>query len=274
MLRIIIVLSFLIIATQAMAETKSRCDCSLKKRDTACQSAISMSRNLLTITSTSQMCSQVVWYAGSQPHVTIVTDGKKTEEWSGPSGLKMFVDSCQVCADKLSGNTDSGKCETSYTDNFGDSGIYKGDCNNGVPNGHGIVNYHKGDRFEGEFSNGKRNGQGKLVWANGGRYEGDFLNDERTGRGTYVWADGDQYEGEWFNGAITGKGKLIWANGGQYEGDFLNDEITGKGKKVWANGDRYEGDFLNGKRNGKGSYWNASTGVIYTGEWRDDMERN
>ena len=41
----------------------------------------------------------VTWYANGEPKITIVTDGKETEEWLGSSSPSLEIGSCDVCED-------------------------------------------------------------------------------------------------------------------------------------------------------------------------------
>ena len=58
---------------------------------------------------------------------------------------------------------------------FGDkqtNPIYKGQVENGKPNGQGTYTYSNGDKYVGEFKDGKENGQGTYTWSNGEKYVG------------------------------------------------------------------------------------------------------
>jgi len=86
---------------------------------------------------------------------------------------------------------------------FGDKDIhpqYKGDVENGKPNGLGvIINTNKG-KYVGEWKDGKKQGQGTFTYGKGKwegeKYEGEFKDGYRHGQGTYTWSDGDKYVGE------------------------------------------------------------------------------
>ena len=66
--------------------------------------------------------------------------------------------------------------------------IYKGDVENGKPNGLGVITFLDGSKFVGEYKDGEKNGQG-----------------------TYTWSDGDKEVGEW-------KKNELW-NGTMYDKD-------------------------------------------------------
>jgi hypothetical protein len=56
---------------------------------------------------------------------------------------------------------------------FGENGThpkYKGDVENGKPNGLGIVTHTDGSKYVGEWKNGGINGQGTFTWYDGGKY--------------------------------------------------------------------------------------------------------
>ncbi len=62
---------------------------------------------------------------------------------------------------------------------FGDKGThpkYKGNVENGVPNGLGYLIYPYGSRYLGSWKNGKMNGQGTFTYPNGEKYFGEWKN--------------------------------------------------------------------------------------------------
>ena len=55
--------------------------------------------------------------------------------------------------------------------------VYKGEVENGVPNGLGIMTDNFGGRYVGEWKNGKRNGQGTSTTSSiGYKYVGEWKN--------------------------------------------------------------------------------------------------
>ena len=60
---------------------------------------------------------------------------------------------------------------------FGEKDIhpqYKGDVENGKPNGLGVITFLDGSKFLGEFKDGEKNGQGTFTFSWGGKYEGEY----------------------------------------------------------------------------------------------------
>lgn len=76
------------------------------------------------------------------------------------------------------------------------SGVYNGDCKNGLAHGKGIA---KGvDTYVGRFKKGMPNGQGKYTWENGDYYDGNWKKGKRNGKGImYQNTDGKKVLGLW-----------------------------------------------------------------------------
>jgi len=75
---------------------------------------------------------------------------------------------------------------------FGDKDIhpqYKGDVENGKPNGLGVLISTNGWKYFGEWKDGKFHGQGTYTWTNGQKYEGEF-KDGKKWNGTVYDNDG------------------------------------------------------------------------------------
>ena len=67
---------------------------------------------------------------------------------------------------------------------FGDKethSVYKGDVENGEPNGQGTFTTKNGDKYVGEWKNGKKQGLGIYNWNNGQKYVGEWKNGEKDG---------------------------------------------------------------------------------------------
>ena len=78
------------------------------------------------------------------------------------------------------------------------SGIYQGDCKNGLAHGKGIALGI--DKYEGRFKEGLPNGKGKYTWANGDYFEGNWKAGLKNGKGTlYSASTGKKLVGIWKN---------------------------------------------------------------------------
>lgn len=177
---------------------------------------------------------------------------------------------------------------------------WSGDCEHGLAQGKGVLQWTKGgapaERYEGEMRDGLYEGQGRITYPNKSRYEGEFKAGERDGRGTYVfpsgakliatfvegkpngngtyvWPNGNRYVGEFRNNQRTGRGTLLYADGGRYEGDFVDGQAQGRGIRVWPNGARYEGEWRNDRAEGWGSK-RAPDGQVFTGTWTNGCFRD
>ena len=110
---------------------------------------------------------------------------------------------------------------------FGENGThpkYKGDVENGKPNGLGIVTHTDGSKYVGEWKNGGINGQETFTWSDGKKYIGEWKNGKENGQGTFTWYDGGKSVGEL-------KGGIEW-NGTYYDKDVkIKDKfVNGKFK--------------------------------------------
>ncbi|MEC9220181.1 MAG: cytoplasmic protein [SAR324 cluster bacterium] len=105
---------------------------------------------------------------------------------------------------------------------FGDKDIhpqYKGDAENGKPNGLGIMTFPDGRKYVGEYKNGEKHGHGTFTFPSGYKYEGEYKvgkmwNVKKYNKdGKYV---GEYKNGEVWNGIVYDKnGDIIgnWVNG-------------------------------------------------------------
>ena len=105
---------------------------------------------------------------------------------------------------------------------FGDKDIhpqYKGDAENGKPNGLGIMTFPDGRKYVGEYKNGEKHGHGTFTFPSGYKYEGEYKvgkmwNVKKYNKdGKYV---GEYKNGEVLNGIVYDKnGNIIgnWVNG-------------------------------------------------------------
>jgi len=92
--------------------------------------------------------------------------------------------------------------------------IYKGDVENGKPNGLGVITYSDGHKYVGEFKDGKKHGQGTYTSPVGTKYVGEWKEENYDGQGTETLSNGWKYVGEWRGGkpwdiTIYGKSGII-----------------------------------------------------------------
>ena len=118
---------------------------------------------------------------------------------------------------------------------------YKGEWNNGLPNGNGIKHVYEGDYYiEGNFVDGFAEGYCKQTFEQTWEktvpyYEGEFKRNEYQGMGEYHYGDGDYYKGEWKNSKYHGHGaEYSHRRNKTWVGEFENDEkVTGN----WVKGE-------------------------------------
>ena len=61
-------------------------------------------------------------------------------------------------------------------------------------------------KYKGQVENGDPNGQGTYTFNDGRKYVGNWIDGEQNGQGTLTSPNGDKYEGEWKDGLPNGKG--------------------------------------------------------------------
>jgi hypothetical protein len=84
----------------AGAQQLTRCQCTYKGWVGDCTATVKQNENWITVTSSTQQCSRVDWYADAQPQVTVVMGGKESLEWLGQAKTpQLTVQSCKVCKD-------------------------------------------------------------------------------------------------------------------------------------------------------------------------------
>ena len=69
--------------------------------------------------------------------------------------------------------------------------IYKGEVENGVPNGLGVLIYTKGSKYVGSWKDGKQNGQGTETTPGWGKYGGEWKDGRHHGQGTFYDENGN-----------------------------------------------------------------------------------
>ena len=121
---------------------------------------------------------------------------------------------------------------------------YKGDVENGEPNGFGVLTHPNGDNYVGEFKGGFPNGQGTLTSPDGWKYVGEFKNGIRNGQGTETYSSGNKYVGEFKDGNYHGQGTFTFTDGRKKLGEFregkdwnvIGYDQNGNEKTKWVNG--------------------------------------
>ena len=110
---------------------------------------------------------------------------------------------------------------------FGDKDthpVYKGDVENGKPNGQGTHTTPEGYKYEGEWKDGVKNGQGTETYPDGSEYIGGYKDGKYNGQGIRTLSDGKKYEGEWKDGKRNGQGTFTYPDDGRkYEGEWKGD---------------------------------------------------
>ncbi len=81
-------------------------------------------------------------------------------------------------------------------------------------------------KYKGNVENGVPNGLGLMITTNGDKYEGEWMDGLKHGQGTYTWNDGEKYVGEFKDGLPNGQGIVTSPEGKKYEGEFKNGEIV------------------------------------------------
>ena len=170
------------------------------------------------------------------------------------------------------------------------NGTYKGEVEDGVPNGYGVWTGKDQSRYSGFWVNGHRQGNGTYVWKNH-TYRGGFKNGKFFGYGELTIGDSLAYSGQWKDGRRQGKGHIVdgfrrsidgvWNadtlvsgvrrdSTGVYDGQLsLTGEAQGHGSFLAADGTYYEGHWTRDVRSVFG-FSVSPTKHIRAGEWRND----
>ena len=145
-----------------------------------------------------------------------------------------------------------------------------GEFKDGLPNGRGITIYPDGETYTGKYMKGIRNGQITHTFASGQKYEGELKDGNSHGRGTYTFPNGESYVGEFKYGKENGQGTYIFSSGENYVGEFKAGFPNGLGTYINTNGGKYVGEFKDGNGHGKGTYIDTN-GENYVGEFKDGV---
>ena len=148
--------------------------------------------------------------------------------------------------------------------------IYLGEFKDGLPNGKGITIYPDGETYTGKYMKGIRNGQITHTFPSGQKYEGELKDGVYHGKGTYTFPDGESYVGEFKDGKENGQGTYTFSSGKKYVGEFKDGLPNGLGTYINTNGGKYVGEFKDGNGHGQGTYINTNGGK-YVGEFKDGV---
>lgn len=145
-------------------------------------------------------------------------------------------------------------------------GVFEGEAEGHLPNGHGKVVYENGYEYEGDWMKGEYSGTGELT---GDKfvYKGEFKNSRFDGKGQLSIQGAGIYEGMFWRGKFSGYGVFRWPNGKVYKGNWKESRMHYKGMLLWPDGRKYIGGFNMGKKEGKGIYYFAG-GMMIEGRWK------
>ena len=123
--------------------------------------------------------------------------------------------------------------------------VFKGEVENGVPNGQGILTSPDGRKYVGDFKEGIPYGQGTFTFLDGWKYQGGWVFGKYHGQGTMTSPYKDKYVGEWKDGMRSGQGTQTYPDGGKYEGSWKNG-VRWNGTSYDKDGIMYK-KYVNGK---------------------------
>lgn len=171
---------------------------------------------------------------------------------------------------------------------FADGSRYKGEIQDGLPNGRGVLSCPKCDLvYNGYWDKGRPSGYGTLSVGEQGdpermEYYGNFKEGKRDGRGIQLGKNGKVViKGDFKDDILDGTqcsidlaDDVLPQFAGAYKryiGGVKNGMLDGKGKLEWGDGPSYKGDFKDGKRHGHGSVKDRSNKTVITGKWEKDF---
>lgn len=152
---------------------------------------------------------------------------------------------------------------------------YKGEVENGKPNGLGVLIYpYNSKSIVGEWKNGKewktkhrtkygrlilkfemgKNGQGMSTSLYGEKYVGEWKNGKPNGQGTLTFPDGEKYEGKLKDGKLNGQGTYISPDGRMDVGEWKDGKTKWSRNIHFPDGRMYVGEFKDGLKKGQGTY--------------------
>ncbi|KAL5201224.1 hypothetical protein ABZP36_035578 [Zizania latifolia] len=118
-------------------------------------------------------------------------------------------------------------------------GIYRGRCQEGVPEGKGCITFSDGSFYDGLWRYGKRSGLGTLYYSNGDVFHGTWRDDLIHGKGWYYFRSGDRWFANFWKGKANGEGRFYAKDGSVFFGNFQNGWRHGEGLLIDGNGSRW-----------------------------------
>lgn len=170
------------------------------------------------------------------------------------------------------------------SDSFKVQGMYTGGWSRDKRDGTGVQTYKNGDKYDGSWREDKPEGFG-TYWKSKPDskrakhpemvkvYEGEHRNGVREGHGRLFLDSGAVYEGEFAGGLRHGRGRIQYGDGSVYVGEWANDLRHGQGTLTTPAGDSYNGSWSKDMKHGPGQYIYLQRGMVYTGEWIDDIAK-
>ena len=122
---------------------------------------------------------------------------------------------------------------------------YEQDCKSSASKCKGSISWPDGSYYRGNLQNGIPNGWGSITQAGNNSYTGEFSDGLAHGKGQWTFSNGETYSGEWKNGEIHGKGVYTWKNGCKFHGLFKNGKMIGFGILQLPNGRSFRGNWEN-----------------------------
>jgi hypothetical protein len=139
-------------------------------------------------------------------------------------------------------------------------GRYKGEIENGLPNGQGVVKTVDGKKYVGEWKDGVEHGQGTYTFPDGKKTEGEFklgkpwnsIGYDKNGNKKVKWTFGKLQEiiflyKRYVNGFWRWYQHGDEKKDGTYVGEIENEEPNGHGTLTNTNGTKSEGEWSNGE---------------------------
>ena len=115
---------------------------------------------------------------------------------------------------------------------------YRGEMNDGRPQGRGTFVDRSGLRYDGDWTNGLMEGEGHLLLPNGDVYSGRFKAGRLHGQGIYIDSTGRTYDGGFSAGLRDGPAQVAEPNGLVYAsvwtGGVENETRRGPATEAWA----------------------------------------